>query len=206
MFRSSASLFRASGEQTSHLVARVGVELGEVRQRDDRGDGDNSHEHRGEHEARAVVRPPRVLREETRAHVRSWRRVLSFAARIVFSGPRLARARRERFAGRGGRGGHASGRPRRARARVPRSVDACRAGGNAEAAGGSPDAFDTDSARRRNKSVDGRTSNFGSYTRLHTFRRIQDLETKKATVDKAHSSFWRSAPPPHTPQHAPFRW
>ena len=172
---SSTSLFRASGEQASHLVARVGVELGEVRQRDDRGDGDNSHEHRGEHEARAVVRPPRVLREETRAHVHSWRRVLSFAARIVFSGPRLARARRERFAGRGGRGGHASGRPRRARARVSRSVDACRAGGNAEAAGGSPDAFDTDSARRRNKSHDGRTSNFGSYVQAAHVRRIQDL-------------------------------
>ena len=113
----------------SHLVARVGVELGEVRQRDDRGDGDDGHEHGGEHQTRSVVRPPRVLREETRVRCG----VFSFAAGlIILSRPRLPRARSERLAG---RGGHVerSGSSTCARAPASPSVDKpCRAGGNAD--------------------------------------------------------------------------
>jgi hypothetical protein len=113
----------------SHLVARVGVELGEVRQRDDRGDGDDGHEHGGEHETRSVVRPPSVLREETRVRCG----VFSFAAGlIILSRPRLPRARSPRLAG---GGGHVerSGISTCARAPASPSVDKpCRAGGNAD--------------------------------------------------------------------------
>ena len=119
----------ASDERGSHLVARVGVELGEVRQRDDRGDGDDGHEHGGEHETRSVVRPPSVLREETRVRCG----VFSFAAGlIILSRPRLPRARSPRLAG---GGGHVerSGISTCARAPASPSVDKpCRAGGNAD--------------------------------------------------------------------------
>ena len=185
--RFSASLFRASGEQASHLIARVGVELGEVRQRDDRGNGDDGHEHGGEHEARAVVRPPRVLREETRAHVHSWRRVLSVAARIVFSGPRLARARRAPRRAR-----RTSGTCERQTSTRSRSVNACRAGGERRGGGGRlTRSTPTRRAEGISATMSARHTSEGSTTIL-----------EKATVDKAHLLLALGSGAAHAPARA----
>ena len=97
---------RRSGETESgrsYLVARVGVERGEVRERDDRGYGDDHQQHGVEHRARSVVRPSRVPRQETRAFRGRVRDFSCFSLVIFLFRPSLA-------ARRGGRRRHDAGK------------------------------------------------------------------------------------------------